>query len=167
MNRDIRPIGRSLFAASVLIAFGCGGPELSGPPELRLGRDECAECGMLIAEDRCAAALLAEIERRREHRIFDDLCCLFDYRAKHADETVIGAFARDYGAGGWIGAQTAAYVLSEPDRQPTPMASGMVAFADPAAAAMRATETGGRVLDYEALAAARAAIRASWRKSPR
>ena len=167
MNRAVKPLGRGLFAASVMIASGCGGPELSGPPELRLGRDECAECGMLIAEDRCAAALLVEVDRRREHRIFDDLCCLFDYRAKHADEAVIGAFVRDYGAGGWIGAPTAAYVLAEPDRQPTPMASGMVAFADPAAAAMRATDTEGRVLDYEALAAARAAIRASWRKSPR
>lgn len=137
---------------------GCSRPPLTGPPELRLGRDECAECGMLINEDRCSAATLIEIKGRREHRLFDDLGCLFDWeRARHDDVRLISHFAHDHGTRAWIVADQATFLATDADRLTTPMASGMVAFAERAAAELAQREYGGELLNFNELRAARQA----------
>ena len=53
MSRLLIILGAGLAAASLLA--GCDRAPLSGPPELRLGRDECVECGMIINDDRCSS----------------------------------------------------------------------------------------------------------------
>jgi hypothetical protein len=151
-----RPTFFSLFALLAVLS-GCARPPLSGPPELRLGRDECRECGMLISEDRCCAALLLERDGVREYALFDDLGCLLDFERTRLDgAVVVDRFARDYAARQWIPAGTAAYLLAEPERLVTPMSSGMVAFAASAAADEARGRFGGRVLDLAGLQLARA-----------
>jgi nitrous oxide reductase accessory protein NosL len=143
-----------LVAIAILLAAGCGREELAGPPELRPGRDECAECGMLIHDERAASALLVERGRRREHLLFDDVGCMLDH--EHGAELgVVERFVRDHGSREWVGAAGAAFLLTESDELHTPMGSGIASFADAADAESAQHELGGEVLDYTALGVAR------------
>ena len=152
-----RTLPYTAIAASGLFA-GCGAEPLAGPPDLRLGRDECAECGMLISEDRCSTALLVDAAGRNEHRMFDDIGCMLDWEHDHAGETpVLGWFVHDHGTRSWIGGDDAHYLLTDPQSLATPMGSGIVAFADAAAASRKREECGGEVLTLECLRPARRA----------
>lgn len=144
------------LAASLLTA--CDRSELAGPPTLRVGRDECAECGMLISEDRCACALLIARDDIREHLTFDDIGCLLDYKAHAPDNVqIVDAFVLDYESRAWIAAAKAYFVYADRERLHTPMASGIVALASEAAARATMDTFGGEVLTYQDVAPARRA----------
>lgn len=150
----------ALFAlAAILFAHGCDQAPLSGPPELRLGRDECAECGMLISEDRCCAALLVETppaSGHRTHLLYDDLGCLLDAEIHRVGEfTVLERHVRDHPARMWLRAESAVFLKAPPDNVHTPMASGMVAFANPAQADSEAIRSSGTRTDFAGLLATR------------
>ena len=152
---------RTLIAAaalSVLLAMpGCSRTDLSGPPDLRVGRDECAECGMIVSEDRCSSAMLVEISGRREHIMFDDIGCMLDYERTRAGQfTAVDAFVHDHATRAWVRAREASFLLADRERLPTPMGSGLVAFATREAALEMRKEVGGDVIDHAALPAARA-----------
>ncbi len=148
-----------LPAAAMLTALalaGCEGKPLSGPPPLRLGRDECSECGMLISEERSSTALLLERDGRREHALFDDLGCMLDLERENLEGGVVVArFVHDYLTRQWVDASHATFLLADPDRLPTPMSSGLAAFADRSAAEKAQAEFGGALLDERGIAAAR------------
>ncbi len=148
-----------VFGAVALMALaGCDRAPLQGPPELRLGRDECRECGMIISEDRCSSALLLERAGRREYALFDDLGCMLDVERAGLDgAAVIERHVHDYAGRGWLAAESAVYLLTPSDKLVTPMASGMVAFADRSAAQLAQAAHGGELLDYRALGEARRA----------
>ncbi|QYK49297.1 MAG: nitrous oxide reductase accessory protein NosL [Phycisphaeraceae bacterium] len=153
---------RVLALLALALPGACGGPPLDGPPDLRAGRDECAECGMIIMDDRACAAVLVEIAGRREHRLFDDLGCLIDFRDQgHADMKELRAFAVDHGDGTWLDVNDARFVLADTARLMTPMGSGYIAFAKQNDADHAMTTIGGRAADFDGLAAARRAWRAS------
>jgi copper chaperone NosL len=135
------------IVASLLSA--CGRTELSGPPTIRLGQDECAGCGMLVSEDRCSCALLVEEDRGRTHLVFDDMGCLLDYRTKHSECTIIEVFVRDYSARSWLTANTAYFLTRTNDTLTTPMGSGIVAFGSKDAAEAQGKISGGEVMQYE------------------
>jgi copper chaperone NosL len=160
-----RPTLRAVALAALLVAPSCGRDEVSGPPELRVGRDECVWCGMLIAEDRCATGALVERRGRREHVLFDDLGCLLDLEAEPPEDlAVVERWVRDYGRRTWVAAADAQYLLADHERLRTPMASGMVAFATRAEAERAQAEHGGRIVGAEALAAYRKAwLEARWK----
>jgi len=163
-------MNRSLTALllALPVAAGCARDELAGPPDLRPGRDECVACGMLISEDRCSSALLVERNGRREHAVFDDLGCMLDYeRENDGGFTVIERFARDYDARAWVPAAHATFLFADADAIQTPMASGIVAFADPAVAEQARARIGGRLMDYAALGEARRAWREARYGRPR
>ncbi len=144
--------------ALAVVAAGCGRTELEGPPELKVGRVECAECGMIVNEERCSSALLIERDGTREHAIFDDLGCMLDYQHAHGGEfRLVGGFVHDHGTRRWVPAATAVYLAADSDDIKTPMASGMVAFADSAAAEAAQAKHGGAIMDAVGLAAARRA----------
>lgn len=138
-----------------LALVGCGNGDPDGPPTLRLGRDECAECGMMIAEERCAAAILVESEEGLEYRLFDDIGCMLDWERGHAEAPPQARFVRDYDRVAWCEATGAGYLDETTVR--TPMASGLLAFTDPSAAERGREAHGGRVLSWDALDAARLA----------
>lgn len=138
-----------LFAGLAAALGGCERTALSGPPELRLGRDNCAECGMLIVEDRCAAAMLVETDGFREHLLFDDIGCMLarDRDTGHGSDPV-ARFVRDHSARSWIDADRAILVVADPDRIATPMASGLIAFGTEADATAKAVELEGTTARY-------------------
>lgn len=153
-------------ALALLALAGCDRAPLHGPPALRLGRDECRECGMIISEDRCCSALLLERAARREYALFDDLGCMLDAERAGLDgAAIVERHVHDHAGGGWLAAESAVYLLTTSDKLVTPMASGMIAFADRNAAHSAQAAHGGELLDYRALGEARRAWHEQHRRS--
>lgn len=156
---------RALIVIALLAGLsGCQPDPLTGPPEIRLGRDECAECGMIINEDRCSCALLVEIEGEHRHLLFDDMGCLLDHEHEHRDEQrIIDRFVRDYSDDAWVPAESAIFVIADPDSMPTPMGSGIAATADATGAGQLRAQVNGRLATYTDAVAARRA----WKRARR
>ncbi len=149
---------RALLLLGLLVIASCGRNERTGPPTLRLGRDECAECGMGIHEERSAAALLIDRDGRRDYLLFDDIGCLLDIEETRASElNVLDRFVHDYSGAAWIRAQTAVFLRTDGSKLHTPMASGLAAYADRAGAERGQSEYGGDLMDFGALV--------TWRKA--
>jgi nitrous oxide reductase accessory protein NosL len=153
MNRSLGML--ALLALPMLAA--CDWDDLNGPPTLRLGRDECAECGM---------AILVEQDGRRDYLLFDDIGCLVDLeRAREGELRVVGRFVHDHNGGGWTAGDTAVYLVTDGSTLRTPMASGLAAFADKAGAERGQTRYGGEVRGFSGLVEARRAWAETRRKS--
>lgn len=136
----------------LLVAAGCQqrGPE--GPPELRPGKQMCAECGMQIDEDRCAAASIAEpTAGHPEYLIYDDIGCMLFHERAHRDEKVHARFVRDYEARTWLKAEDAKYLRATADKIRTPMGSGIVAFGTSESATQAQSKYEGTILDFGAV----------------
>lgn len=158
MNRSPTYCAAAGLAAMLITA--CGSGSLSGPPELHVGRDECAGCGMLISEDRCACALLVDDAGERSHLVFDDLGCLLDYRAAHPEQQVVEVFVRDYAARNWVRGAEACFLAPDPAVH-TPMGSGLIAFATAQAAQAQRSNSGVAIVRYDGLDRARQ----EWRRA--
>lgn len=148
---------RVVLAACLAAAMGgCDRAPLTGPPDLRLGRDACAECGMLIAEDRFCSASVVEQAGRREHVLFDDIGCMLDFEYERQDGLrTVERYVRDYDSRAWVPALEAVYVLADRDLLRTPMGSGIAAFAARPTAEALASAHKGILHDYRTLAIAR------------
>jgi nitrous oxide reductase accessory protein NosL len=156
----------SLSVAFAALIPACRRAEVSGPPNLRLGHDECAGCGMLVSEDRCSCALLIDSDEGRTHLIFDDLGCLLDYRSDHPGRLPIDTFVHDYGTARWVRAGAASFLHTVPERLATPMSSAMVAFESRDSAERQQMVSGGEVVDYNRLDVLRREWRAARRAGP-
>jgi copper chaperone NosL len=120
--------------------------DLEQPPDIRYGEDVCDLCGMIISEARFAAGYItAEGETRR----FDDIGNMVAYHLEMGEDVAV-FWVHDYETAVWLRADeaTLAYVAD----LITPMGSGLVAFADPDAAA-EAVAGGGEVMDFPTLLA--------------
>lgn len=135
-----------MVGAACLLA-GCDGGDLPGAPTIKYGTDQCAVCEMVINDQSCAAAVSVRIPKGREFRLFDDVAELFDYEQEDDALPVLERFVHDYPSKRWIKAEDATYVAGEKIR--TPMLSGMVAFADAAAAKSFAEKNGARSMSIE------------------
>jgi len=131
----------------LLLLAGCNqttGTEPT-PPEIHYGEDMCEFCGMIISEERFAAGYIGV--DGQEH-IFDDLAGMFQAHLQEQDVKAVAAFfVHDYEDKSWIRAETAHYVLSQ--ELPTPMLSGLAAFASADQAATLAAEVDGQVLSFD------------------
>lgn len=160
-----RTFGTLAFLTLPLLA-ACDRDGLSGPPTLRLGRDECAECGMAIHDESASAAILVEQDGRRDYLLFDDIGCLLDLERSRGNELrVIGHFVHDHTGGGWLAGETAVFLVTDGSTLRTPMASGLAAFADTAAAELGQKQYGGRVQGFSELVETRRAWAEARRKS--
>jgi copper chaperone NosL len=156
-------IGTAL-AAGTLIPGGCSRPPLSGPPELRLGREECAECGMLVVENRFSAAALVERSGEKVYEYFDDIGCMLDRDDdRDGSSTVDARYVHDHATGAWLLAEHALYVRVDHRRLQTPMGSGLAAFGDRAEAEKLRASFGGDHLDWDSVCTARRTLKAGRR----
>lgn len=147
-----------VMGSAALMVPCCRRAPLTGPPQLRLGRDECIECGMIINEDRCSSAFLIEREGLREYVMFDDIGCMLDYQHEQgADIRIVEGFVHDHGSRAWVSRDAAAFLFADRIKIPTPMGSGIVAFAGHAEAERAQAELGGQIMDYKSLIPARRA----------
>ena len=128
-----------LSAGLAILLSACSATGSSGgPPDIVYGRHICLECGMIISEERVAAAY----EWEGEDRVFDDIGDMLIH-GKDAGEPGAStpAWVHDYGTAAWIAAATAWFVSGE--GIVTPMGRGIIAFASRTAAEEFASRAGG------------------------
>lgn len=123
---------------------GCGSEPANAPPEVLYGESSCAECGMIVNDERYATATIIEGDRGPEPRVFDDFNCQINFEADGAVPVVISRWVHDHESRAWLPAESAHYVRSP--RLRTPMASGVAAFAEPDDAKRVASELEGEAL---------------------
>jgi nitrous oxide reductase accessory protein NosL len=152
---------RHLVPLAVLATLpSCAPDKPDGPPDLRLGRDECRECGMIISEHRSAAGLLLDRDGRIEPALFDDIGCMLDLEDDETEMRIVGRYVHDYRSGEWLRASEAVFLLSSGTALPTPMGSGIAAFSTRVDAQAAQAGHGGQLLDYPQLRVERR----TWRK---
>ncbi|GMV25657.1 MAG: hypothetical protein AMXMBFR58_16880 [Phycisphaerae bacterium] len=147
---------QSMMAACVVCAGlvgGCGERSVNGPPNTRLGRDVCAECDMIVSDDRYAAGAVIRKEGRLEHAHYDDIGCLLDHARFHPDIEFVEEYVRDSITRQWVRAAGASFVMSE--QVHTPMASGIAGFATLEAAGESAGGLGVKVQAWDEVRASR------------
>jgi copper chaperone NosL len=143
----------ALLGAGAAGLAGCSGATPEGPPEIRLGRDQCTECGMIINEDRCSCASRVDLGQGAEMALFDDIGCMLEHERLKPESKVLTRYVHDHTTRQWLEADKATFLLAESVR--TPMGSGIVAYASKDAAEAAKKEHPGEVYDFAALAAAR------------
>jgi copper chaperone NosL len=147
MKHVFRTIILWLSVVLALPLVGCAGAAKAepAPPIIHYGEDSCAFCGMIISEERYAAAYVTEGGHGHS---FDDIGDMVKAHLE-TEEEVLAFFVHDYEDEAWIRAETAQYVLS--DRLATPMASGVAAFISSQKAQALAAELQGQVLTFDEL----------------
>jgi copper chaperone NosL len=137
-----------LLLLLALSISGCGSrvPAELRPPEIVLGVDTCADCGMIISDLRFATAVVTPTG---EDYLFDDIGDMLHFLMHRDLPEGTAFFVHDYDSREWLPADAAFYVRS--DALHTPMGGGIAAFAIEARATQVATEKDGRVMDYATL----------------
>ena len=130
-----------------LTACGSAANAEPAPPTIHYGEDICVFCGMIISEERHAAAFVTQ---DGHGHIFDDIGDMIQAHPE-SEEEVLALFVHDYEDKAWIRAETAHYVLS--DQVTTSMASGLIALASSQQAETLAAKLQGQVLTFDELLA--------------
>lgn len=109
-----------------MIALSACGNAQQWPPKpasIHLGEDSCAECKMIISEERYGAQLY---ERGKPVQVFDDYGCLLIRRSTFdSNQRVI--YVRSFEDASWLREEQAFYVVSK--NISSPMGYGIAAFA--------------------------------------
>jgi copper chaperone NosL len=128
---------------------GCSREAQGGPPAIRYGDSVCAECGMILSDERFSTALQAGGGRGDGALIFDDTGCQIRYEKKHPDLEIIERWTHDYTTGEWISTADAWFVRSEEIR--SPMGSNIAAFDSESRAKVVAEPIGVGVVGFESI----------------
>jgi copper chaperone NosL len=138
-----------LATLALLLFVGCGqAANVEDPPEIAYGQDVCERCGMIISEEKFAAAYwTAGGEARR----FDDIGGMLAHNTEQSED-VASYWVHDFASGEWIRAEKAFLVLDS-DLM-TPMGFGIAAFAgEEQADAMAYGQEGVMVMPFTELLA--------------
>ena len=132
---------RAALLAIAVCAAACGGGSVE-PVDIDTRNDRCSWCRMAVSDLRFAAQVVAPLE---EPRIFDDIGCLRDWLARGgtARRGAI-AYVTDHRTKAWVPAADAVY--ARVSGMSTPMASGIVAYAEPSSRAADPEAAGGEAL---------------------
>lgn len=144
----MRPVTILSLVLFVFLAAACGGKvDPNTPPEIVYGEDICDQCGMIISDERFAAAAVVEVaENDYEQRLFDDIGGMFRYAAEHPELNFATFFVHDYNSKEWIDAREAHFVLA--DELHTPMGYGVAACSRQAEATALAEAWSGKVVSF-------------------
>ncbi|MCA9860321.1 MAG: nitrous oxide reductase accessory protein NosL [Thermomicrobiales bacterium] len=143
---------RQLLATAASLPFvlaACGGKKASGnePPSIKLGRDTCKRCGMIISEERFASGT---VDRDGNALIFDDagemIATVQEEGLNDRRVWVHGSPSLE-----WMDAREAWYVVTMD--VPTPMGSGVFPFDTESDAQAFAGEHNGTVYAWTDLLA--------------
>lgn len=115
----------------------------TGIPEIRLGRQECARCSMVIADSRFASAWR---DTGGKARRFDDPGCMLLDQIELAPGDGTEYWVSDYRDETLIEATAAVYIISDAVR--SPMAYGIAAFSSQAAADGALADLGGTIANW-------------------
>ena len=132
------------FIVAALLAVGCSAADATGPSEINYGRDLCIECGMVIDDDRFAAAYRLP---DGSEKTFDDLGGLIIHGRETGELAAATVWVHDFQTREWVGASAAFYVPTL--GVTSPMGHGILAFSDEQRANQTAHDLGGEVLRWE------------------
>ena len=137
-----------LALGTLALLAACDKDNPDTPPNITYGVSVCADCDMIISDERYASATIAADERGHPTPLlFDDIGDQIKYEAANAELHVLSRWVHDHATRQWIRAESASYVRSSALH--TPMASGIAAFASrPAAEAARAELPVGEILMF-------------------
>lgn len=141
-------LGGALLGPFLLAGCGSEQADASAPPEINYGRDTCDSCGMIVADERYAAALVAADGTAE---IFDDIGEMME-SVRENGLNARRAWVHDWDSREWTDATSATYVRGDPEA--TPMGTGIVAFATKEGAEAFAAESKGPMLTWEDLTTA-------------
>jgi copper chaperone NosL len=141
LRRHVAAVAATLVAALFLAACS------AAPEAVHWGVEECAQCQMVISDDRYAAQV---VDQRGKTYKFDAIECMTAFlnsdRLAAADiHSVWVADGRD----AWVRAEDAHFVHSESIR--SPMGGGLTAHATADAARQLHAEVGGEILVWAAV----------------
>ena len=116
-----------ILSLLLMLLVACGAAEIEPVPIEN--EDTCSFCRMAITEKQFAAEIVTNDSVWK----FDDVGCLLRFQ-QNAGDKVKGAsiFVTDYDSRKWLKAEKAFFVRSKEIK--TPMASGIIAYADRAKA---------------------------------
>jgi len=140
----------AIAAATLALVLGaCGSADTAGPPEINYGRDICVQCGMIITEEKFAAAYTLD---SGEERVFDDLGDLVLY-TRDAGEVVnpLNGWVHDFETLEWVDLDHAWFVPTL--TVTTPMGHSIVSFSDEARAHAFASDVGGEAVQWAVIEA--------------
>jgi len=129
----------AIIMAAVL-SVACGRSEYSARA-VNEETDRCAQCNMAVADDAHATQIVMKDGRTL---MFDDIGCMYAWLAEHGDGDVGASFVRDYHGLQWVKTEKAYFVYDASFK--TPMAYGVLSFADKADAEAFIAEQGKGVL---------------------
>lgn len=131
--------------AALVVGAGCGGGrDDAGPPEIHFGQDTCHACGMIIEDERYAAAVTATTAGGvAERYLFDDVGEMLEF-VPPAGAQRVRRFVRDADTKLWADAASVTFVKTRDLH--TPMGSGIAAYATPQAARAAIAAHGGTVI---------------------
>lgn len=131
------------FVLVMLIGMSCGRTDPLGPPSIVLDQSACAECGMIVSDERYACASIVQDESRGPVAlVFDDINCLVGHEVNTRERPeVLARWVHDHGTLGWVAADQAHFVWAK--ELNTPMMSHIAAFADADAADAFREQIGG------------------------
>jgi copper chaperone NosL len=136
----------AIFLVIALVS-GCSRKPNDGPPEVRYGQDECALCGMIVSDERHAAAMRAVVDGETRDLLFDDVGDMIEYEQANPSAKPIRRYVHDFETRQRVDASHAKFVHDA--KVHTPMGSGILAFADES----RARGRGQQVVQWGGLQA--------------
>jgi nitrous oxide reductase accessory protein NosL len=148
MNSPFRSRRVLVLLASAVVAgpLGCSHKPALGPPEIHLNQDTCHECGMTVSDARHAAAVVVLRDGVEETYVFDDTGEMIDFTPPdHCTE--VRRYAHDFPTGRWFDAAALRFVRDRGLH--TPMDTGVVAYAEPAAADAAGRRRGAQALSLK------------------
>lgn len=131
-----------LMAVLLLMALAC---QADQKPQAIEAHDVCASCKMAISQPRYAAQA---VDKEGNAYKFDDVGCLLRYLREHKLPQA-RIYVMDYVAQQWLEAESAIFVGSEAIE--SPMASGLAAFRNRAAAQQFLRDTPGQMMSFKDL----------------
>lgn len=135
---------RALCVVALLTAIlGCNRADPLSPPQILIGDSICAECGMIISDERFATATLYPSSRGADAMLFDDFNCQRRYEASLTHPSPSKRWSHDHATLEWFETDNAYFVVS--DQLRTPMGSGVAGFASKASATQFAQSVNGVV----------------------
>lgn len=111
---------------SALSLAGCAKETPIAPPAVRYGVDACTKCGMIISDERYAAAMIVDAADGSRHvNAYDDIACLLHHEKELTGQTIRARYVHDVTSKQWLNAEQAFFARSA--KVQTPMGSGIVA----------------------------------------
>lgn len=131
-----------MAAVLLLIALAC---QADQKPQAIEAHDTCTSCKMAISQPRYAAEV---VDKNGNAYKFDDIGCMLRYLRNHKLPQH-RIYVMDYVSQQWLEAESAIFLKSEAIE--SPMASGLAAFRDQAAAQRFLNNGSGQVMGFAQL----------------